>query len=61
MPDAGDERHVDMLDDDAPQNATQAPPAALDARDQIALSAVNAVVSRIFTSWEPARSVAATG
>lgn len=50
LPNPANRTLVDSLDD-APPNATQAPPAAFDARDQIALSALNAVVTQTFASW----------
>jgi len=46
LPQASQAHLVDRLDD-APRNATQTPPAALDGRDQIALSALRSVVSRV--------------
>ena len=46
VPEASHAHLVDRLDD-APQNVTQTAPVARDARHQIALSRVNAVVSRV--------------
>jgi hypothetical protein len=56
MPEASNEKLVNVLDDAAPRGP-QTAPRAFDEGDQIVLSALNGVVSR--TGSEPAQSAAA--